>query len=194
MDCQGALAAAIIVAGAFYIVNGKLGVKYTQLPITAKQIRSKIKRLRKETLWGGYSSMDYIFADVEATPVSTSAYVVKSAIVQIVAHMQKIIDMEAPISYDILIRRALRSFDILRASVHTTEDSEKTLKKVRCKSNKQNGIKYFWREDQDPEAYNMYREDVNFEDKRSLDDVTQHEFKMLYVKHFRIMAQCQRMI
>ena len=45
MDCQGALAAAIIVAGAFYIVNSRLGVKYTQLPITAKQIWSKIKRL-----------------------------------------------------------------------------------------------------------------------------------------------------
>ena len=27
MDCQGALAAAIVVAGAFYIVNGKLGGK-----------------------------------------------------------------------------------------------------------------------------------------------------------------------
>ena len=40
----------------------------------------------------------------------------------------------------------------------------------------------------------MYRVDVNLEDKRSLDDVTQHEPKMQYVKHFRIMAQCQRMI
>jgi hypothetical protein len=36
VDCQGALAAAIVVAGAFYIVNGKLRVKYTQLPITSK--------------------------------------------------------------------------------------------------------------------------------------------------------------
>ena len=34
MDCQGALAATIVEAGAFYIVNGKLGEKYTQLPIT----------------------------------------------------------------------------------------------------------------------------------------------------------------
>lgn len=152
------------------------GVK--EIPKAADIIEEKPALVaEKKPLEGGYISMDYISADVEVTPVSTSDYVGKSVIVQIVAHMQKIIDIEAPISYDRLIRRTLRSFDISRASAQTTVATEKVLKKARCKSNKQNGIKYLWREDQDPDAYNIYRVDVNLEDKRSLDDVTQQELK-----------------
>ncbi|MDD3417729.1 MAG: DUF3320 domain-containing protein [Lachnospiraceae bacterium] len=131
----------------------------------------------KKSLECGYISMDYISSDVEVTPVSTSDYVVKSATVQIVAHMQEIINMEAPISYDRLIRRTLRSFDIARASTQTTEATEKALKKAKCKSNKHNGIKYYWREDQDLDTYNIYRIDVNLDDKRTLDDITQQELK-----------------
>lgn len=87
-----------------------------EIPKAADIIGEKsVLAAEKKPLEGGYSSMDYISADVEVTPISTSDYVVKSAIVQIVAHMQKIIDIEAPISYDRLIRRTLRSFDISRA-------------------------------------------------------------------------------
>ena len=45
------------------------------------------------------------------------------------------------------------------------------------KSNKQNGIKYYWREDQNPETYSIFRIDADKSDKRSIDEICQHELK-----------------
>jgi hypothetical protein len=88
-----------------------------------------------------------------------------------------IIDAEAPISNDRLIKKTLRSFDISRVSTITQEYTEKAIKKVKAKSNKQAGIKFFWREDQDTDTYNSYRVDADSQDKRSMDDICQQELK-----------------
>lgn len=125
----------------------------------------------------GYSCIEYVSSDVQVTPMSTSEYVEKSALKTIVEHMQAIVDAEAPIAEDRLIRRTLRSFDIARASAQTTEATEKAIKKVSCKSNKQNGVKFYWKNDQDPDTYSIYRIDVNLDDKRKLDEVCQQELK-----------------
>lgn len=66
---------------------------------------------------------------MQVTPLSTSDYVEKAAFKLIVEHMQEIVDAEAPIAEDRLIRRTLRSFDIARASTQTTEATVKAIKK-----------------------------------------------------------------
>lgn len=125
----------------------------------------------------GYCCVEYISSDISVNSMSTSEYVGKEALKEIVEHIQAIIDLEAPISENRLVRRTLRSFDIARASAQTTEATEKAFKKVNCKSNKQNGVKFYWREDQDPDLYNEYRIDVNLDDKRNMDEVCQQELK-----------------
>lgn len=45
--------------------------------------------------------------NVDVTPLSTSEYVQKEAMVQIVAKANAIIEAEAPISYDRLVKRSL---------------------------------------------------------------------------------------
>ena len=126
---------------------------------------------------GGYVVEQYTSANVPVMQLSTTDYVLKISSRLIVDHAQKIIDVEAPISYDRLVKKILRSFDIARSSAQTVEATEKALKKTTAKSNKQNGVKFFWREDQNPDTYNIYRNDLDIDDKRSVDDVCQQELK-----------------
>lgn len=88
-----------------------------------------------------------------------------------------IIEAEAPICHERLVRRVLRSFDIQRASTQTTEATEKALKKVQAKSMKQNGVKYYWSSTQEPEQFDIYRNDTELSEKRSMDEVCLQELK-----------------
>lgn len=124
-----------------------------------------------------YQMKEYVSADVETTPMATVEFVQKSAMAVIITRMQQIIDVEAPIHYDRLMKKVLRSFDIGRSSVQTLEAVDKALKKTVSKTNKQEGVKFVWRKDQNPDTYRMYRKDQNFDDKRTPAEVCQQELK-----------------
>lgn len=120
---------------------------------------------------------DYILAELEVMAMSTADYVSKDTMPEIAARLQKIIDTEAPIAYDRLVKKTLRSFDIGRSSVQTIEATDKALKKTSSRLNKQAGIKFYWRKDQDPDAYRVYRCDVNSDDRRAFNEICQQELK-----------------
>lgn len=124
-----------------------------------------------------YEVVEFVPAKLEVTPLSTTEYVQKEAMTLIVEKANAIVEAEAPVSYDRLVKKILRSFDIGRSSAQTLEATDKALRKVTGKSNKQNGVKFYWREDQDPNTYNIYRNDTACEDTRSVNDVTQQEIK-----------------
>lgn len=119
----------------------------------------------------------YVSAKVSGHPLSTSEYVQKSSMGLIVQILTDIIDIEAPVSYDRLIKKTLRAFGISRSSTQTLEATEKALKKVNAKVIRQNGIKFYWKEGQKPDNYYIYRNDTTIEDRRSADDVCQQEVK-----------------
>lgn len=91
--------------------------------------------------------------------------------------MQRIIDTEAPIMYDRLVKKTLRAFHIARSSPQTLEATDKAFKKVLARMNKQVGVKFYWRKDQDPDQYRIYRSDVNSGDRRPVDEICQQELK-----------------
>ncbi len=124
-----------------------------------------------------YRVEDYIYFQEEAVDFSTADYVKKENQQLIADKMQQILDREAPISYDRLVRKTLRAFHIARASAQTLEATEKILKKVSAKVNKQSGVKFYWRKDQEPDQYRIYRIDVDPADKRSVDEICQQELK-----------------
>lgn len=124
-----------------------------------------------------YRVEEYISADVEVTNLATADYVKKENQALIIDKMQQIIDAEAPITYDRLIKKTLRAFHITRSSSQTLEATDKALKKVSVRMNKQLGVKFCWRKDQDPAQYTVYRNDVNSGDKRSADEICQQELK-----------------
>ena len=109
--------------------------------------------------------------------MSTSDYVLKENMAAITSKLQKIVDVEAPITQDRLVKKCLRAFDISRSSAATLEATEKALKKVNAKTNKQNGIKFYWSNSQNADAYDLYRNDSDNPDRRSPDEITQQELK-----------------
>ena len=71
----------------------------------------------------------------------------------------------------------MRSFGIGRSSAQTLESTDKALRKAAGKLNRQNGMKFYWKEDQDPNTYYVYRNDTACDDSRSVNDISQQEIK-----------------
>lgn len=124
-----------------------------------------------------YRMEEYIYVITEGTELTGADYVKKENMVKITERIQEIIETEAPIAYGRLIRKTLRSFNIARSSEQTLEATEKALKKVSARVNKQGGVKFYWRKDQSPDTYRIFRKDTNQADKRSSDEISQQELK-----------------
>lgn len=124
-----------------------------------------------------YCVKEYFYADVEVTDLSTADYIKKESLVLIADKMQRIVDAEAPIMYERLVKKTLRAFNIARSGTQTLEATDKALKRVSARMNKQAGVKFYWRKDQDPDQYRIYRMDMNSSDKRPADEICQQELK-----------------
>lgn len=124
-----------------------------------------------------YCVEEYTFAEIEVTDLSTVAYIKKENLALIADKMQQIVDAEAPIMYDRLVKKTLRAFNIARSSPQTLEATDRAFKKVSAHMNKQAGVKFYWRKDQDPDQYRIYRSDANSSDRRPVDEICQQELK-----------------
>lgn len=124
-----------------------------------------------------YRLEDYAEAIIDVTPMSTADYVLKENMAVIISKLQQIVDVEAPITQDKLLKKCLRAFDINRSSAATQEATEKALKKINAKTNKQNGIKFYWSKNQNLDAYDLYRNDSGNLIRRLPDEITQQELK-----------------
>lgn len=124
-----------------------------------------------------YRLEDYSEAVIAVTPMNTTDYVLKENMALITSKLQKIVDVEAPITHDRLLKKCLRAFGISRSSAATLEATEKALKKVDAKANKQNGIKFYWSNNQNADVYEFYRNDAGNSDHRLPDEITQQELK-----------------
>ena len=124
-----------------------------------------------------YHKESYISADLIMTDISTDEYVQSKNKKMITEKIQQIIDTEAPVSYDTLVKKTLRAFNIARSSPKTLEATQKALKIANTQMNKQQGVKFYWRKDQDPSAYYSFREDKNANTRRSANDICQQELK-----------------
>lgn len=124
-----------------------------------------------------YRCEAYDEVQLDLTEMSTAAYISKDTLASIIEKIENLIKREAPISQERIIRKILKSYGIGRSSAQTIEATEKALKKVHAKGNKQNGLKYYWAEEQNPEEYTKFREETAVTDKRTMDDITQQELK-----------------
>lgn len=53
--------------------------------------------------------------------------------------------------YDRLVKKTLRAFNIARSGAQTLEATDKAIKKVSARMNRQAGVKFYWRKDHDPD-------------------------------------------
>ena len=124
-----------------------------------------------------YQVIAYQAADTEALELSSADYGKKENLSLIAEKMQQILDAEAPILYERLVKKTLRAFCISRSSSQTLEATDKALRKISAKMNKQAGAKFYWRKDQEPEGYSVYRSDADSTDKRTAEEICQQELK-----------------
>ena len=89
-----------------------------------------------------YHKESYISADLIMTDISTDEYVQSKNKKMITEKIQQIIDTEAPVSYDTLVKKTLRAFNIARSSPKTLEATQKALKIAKSQMNKQQGVKF----------------------------------------------------
>lgn len=124
-----------------------------------------------------YSCTQYRSVNVPVTALTTSEYIDKKSVKLIEEKLKLILEAEAPISLERLMRKTLRGFGINRSSAQTLEATEKVLKKMPYKVNRQNGMKFYWKETDVPDLYSEYRIDINVEDRRNPDEICQQELK-----------------
>ena len=125
-----------------------------------------------------YERIDFVPAEYKADRALTSAeFMTKQGKEIALEAVKHIVNAEAPISTERLIFKVLRAVQIGRGSVELSDATEKLLKKLDVNVNKQNGLKYVWKSDQNPETYQYYRVDATCDDKRSMSDISQQELK-----------------
>ncbi len=114
------------------------------------------------------NSSEAITADEYAQPANMD---------RIVDKIKEILAVEAPISHEGLIKRTQRAMGLSRSSKTANEVTEGATKKLKLKANRQNGMKFYWNENQNPETYALYRVDANLSDRRNYEDICQQELK-----------------
>jgi len=146
-------------------------VQSVQDEMKATEVVSKVASLQ-------YELTDFVSADVKAEQaLLPSEFSSKAGKEIILGVIQEIVRIEAPVSLERLVPKVLRAVQIGRGNAELTDATEKLIKKLDVTVNKQNGLKYIWRSDQNPDTYQYYRVDASCDDKRSMSDISQQELK-----------------
>lgn len=145
--------------------------------VKLSQYKSLFFENRKREEDEKYRVTDYRSARVKVEALPTSEYVNPLNLRNITQKMQAILDAEAPISQNQLIKKTLRSFSIYRSSSQTLAATEKALDQIEAWKDIQHGICFYWSKNMNPDMFRIYRKDVELPDKRSADEICQQEVK-----------------
>lgn len=86
-----------------------------------------------------------------------------------------VIEEEAPVSQSTLIRRVVQSYGIARAGSRIQGHMGTILRKMSPKTTKQDDVVFYWRQDQNPDAYVGFRASGEAENRRDVRDVPVQE-------------------
>lgn len=84
------------------------------------------------------------------------------------------IEKEAPISHKLLAKRVLESWGIARSGSKVESIIMDAIRSMRVKKTVTSGQKFYWKEDQEPDAYLVFREPSE-QEKRTMDDICEQE-------------------
>jgi len=94
---------------------------------------------------------------------------------KLIDQIQKVIEIEAPISHELLSRKILNAWGISRLGVRLNEYLSKLYSQLKLKTTNQNGLYFYWRNDQDPQNYNQFRVAGADDPKRNVEDLAKEE-------------------
>lgn len=84
------------------------------------------------------------------------------------------IEKEAPISHKLLTKRVIESWGIARSGSKVESIIVDAIKSIRVKKTVSSGQNFYWKDDQEPDAYLIYREPSE-QEKRTMDDICEQE-------------------
>ena len=94
---------------------------------------------------------------------------------QILSLLRNIIAVEAPISKKALYKKVLSAWNISRLGSRVEARLDKLMTQIDARTTMDGANKFYWRADQIPEEYDIYRTEDNTGGKRSMDDISSYE-------------------
>ncbi len=94
---------------------------------------------------------------------------------QILSLLRNIIATEAPISRKALYKKVLSAWNISRLGSRVEARLDKLMARIDVRTTADGANKFYWRADQIPEEYDIYRTEDNGGSKRSMDDISSYE-------------------
>ena len=115
---------------------------------------------------------EYVAVDLDVTQISPAEFAAVSNKASIGERITQIVNVEAPILKESLMRKVFASYGIQKSGT-TTEAFEKALKAAKIKTTKQKGYVYCWNSMQDPKNYSGIRVSAD----RSGEEICQQEIQ-----------------
>lgn len=84
------------------------------------------------------------------------------------------IEKEAPISHKLLVKRVIESWGITRSGSKVESIIVDAIRSIHVRKTVSSGQNFYWKDDQEPEAYLIYREPSE-QEKRTMDDICKQE-------------------
>lgn len=94
---------------------------------------------------------------------------------EIYNQIYQVLNAEAPISQPLLSKRILAAWGITRLGVRLNDYLESQYTYLELKHTSQNGVLFYWLQEQAPEAYKIFRIPVNETQKRNAEDLPKEE-------------------
>lgn len=94
---------------------------------------------------------------------------------KIIDQINKVLETEAPISKNLLSKRILNAWAISRNGARLNSHLEGLFSDIKIRQTKYNDNIFFWREEQHPSVYSIYRSAKNDNEKREADDLPPEE-------------------
>lgn len=116
---------------------------------------------------------NYEKCSLEYLGISDDFYQVSSR-PRIMNAIRNTIEKEAPISHKLLTKRVIESWGIARSGSKVESIIVDAIKSISVKKTVSSGQNFYWKDDQEPDAYLIYREPSE-QEKRIMDDICEQE-------------------
>ena len=124
---------------------------------------------------GGLTGVAYQMAEVPVQSLSADLFLEPRYRRDIENKIQMVLAVEAPVSASVLTKRVVQSYGIARVGSRIQAHMDTIVKKMGLKATKQSGSVFYWREEQNPEAYLGFRISAEGEYRRDVRDVPVQE-------------------
>lgn len=123
----------------------------------------------------GLTGVAYQMAEVPVQSLSADLFLEPRYWRDIENKIQMVLAVEAPVSASVLTKRVVQSYGIARVGSRIQAHMDTIVKKMGLKATKQSGTVFYWREEQNPEAYLGFRISAEGEYRRDVRDVPVQE-------------------